>query len=99
MSEMESMEIDSDGGEAKTWPRPGVLFEEGPEKSAKERLTSEQVQNELEGYVFETTDEICFRRFLCLGTDKVIFHTGEVTLTLENDICKCITRYFCSHLY
>lgn len=86
---MESMEIDSEQGGAKSWPEPGVPIEEGPEKSAEEPLTSEQVQNELGGYVFKVTDVIRLRRFLCLGTERA---TGEVTLTLENDICNCITR-------
>nr|XP_034312764.1 60 kDa SS-A/Ro ribonucleoprotein [Crassostrea gigas] len=89
---MELMEIDSEQGGAKSWPEPGVPIEEGPEKSTKEPLTSKQVQNELGGYVFEVTDKIRLRRFLCLGTERTIFHTGEVTLTLENDICNCITR-------
>lgn len=86
---MESMEIDSEQGGAKSWPEPGVSIEEGPEISAEEPLTSKQVQNELGGYVFKVTDEIRLRRFLCLGTERA---TGEVTLTLENDICNCITR-------
>lgn len=89
---MESMEIDSERDGAKSWPDPGVPIEEGPEKSAEKPLTSEQVQNELGGYVFKVTDEIRLRRFLCLGIEKSIFHTGEVTLTLENDICNYITR-------
>nr|XP_034312761.1 60 kDa SS-A/Ro ribonucleoprotein isoform X1 [Crassostrea gigas] len=89
---MESMEIDSERDGAKSWPDPGVPIEEGPEKSAEKPLTSEQVQNELGGYVFKVKDEIRLRRFLCLGIEKSIFHTGEVTLTLENDICNCITR-------
>lgn len=89
---MESMEIDSEQGGAKSWPEPGVSIEEGPEISAEEPLTSKQVQNELGGYVFKVTDEIRLRRFLCLGTERAIFHTGEVTLTLGNDICNCITR-------
>lgn len=89
---MESMEIDSERDGAKSWPEPGVPIKEGPEKSAEEPLTFKQVQNELGGYVFKVTDEIRLRRFLCLGTEKAIFHTGEVTLTLEKDICNCITR-------
>lgn len=89
---MESMEIDSERDGAKSWPDSGVPIEEGPEKSAEEPLTSKQVQNELGGYVFKVMDEIRLRRFLCLGTEKSIFHTGEVTLTLEKDICNCITR-------
>lgn len=86
---MESMEIDSEQSGAKSWPEPGVSIEEGPEISAEEPLTSKQVQNELGGYVFKVTDVIRLRRFLCLGTERA---TGEVTLTLENDICNCITR-------
>lgn len=89
---MESMEIDNERDGAKSWPDPGVPIEEGPEKSTEKPLTSEQVQNELGGYVFKVTDEIRLRRFLCLGIEKSIFHTGEVTLTLKNDICNCITR-------
>lgn len=91
---MESMAIDSERGGAKSWPDSGVPIEEGPEKSAEEPLTFEQVQNELGGYVFKVTDEIRLQRFLCLGTERTIFdfHTGEVTLTLEKDICNCITR-------
>lgn len=89
---MESMEIDSEQSGAKSWPEPGVSIEEGPEISAEEPLTSKQVQNELGGYVFKVTDEILLQRFLCLGTERAIFHTGEVTLTLGNDICNCITR-------
>lgn len=92
---MELMEIDSERGGAKSWPDPGVSIEEGPEKSAEEPLTSEQVKNEFGGYVFKITFKTRLRWFL--GTEKSIFHTGEVTLTLENDICNCITRYFCSY--
>lgn len=33
---MESMEIDSERDEAKSWPDPGVPIEEGPEQSAEE---------------------------------------------------------------
>lgn len=86
---MESMEIDSEQGGAKSWPEPGVPIEEGPEKPAGERLNPGQVQNELGGYVFKVTDFTRLQRFLCLGTERA---TGEVTLTLENDICNCITR-------
>lgn len=85
---MESMEIDSEGDKYKTWA--GGPIEEGSGKSARESLAPNQVENALGGYVFETTDEIRLRRFLCLGTEKAIFHAGELKLT--KDDCKCISR-------
>lgn len=63
---MESMEIDSEQDGAKSWPDPGVPIEEGPEKSAEKPLTSEQVQNELGGYVFKVRMKFAYDGFCVL---------------------------------
>lgn len=85
---MSGMDIDIEEDE---WA--DLSFPEGDEVPINESLPStDQTQNESEGYVFRTVDIKLtrLRRFLCMGTEGGTYHTTEIELKREN--ANCIAR-------